>query len=206
MPSRESLVIYARSVAHSYATMSMDDRAAFLQDMYEKTVVGKKYDWTHNVGYGTDLDALRQGKWLRKDGRPGGTTVASEGTSWCGIFATYCLRAVGVPAQWGLLTGLDAPKNMLERRSGYYTPDDIGPGDICVVKENQHHFIVHGRAGKKLHSYDGNLAGQMIAEGDNPDTDTLRAGVKRQSDYDKSVVGRVLPQSSKYSFFYYRML
>jgi len=145
--------------------MSMDDRAAFLKDMYEKTVVGKKYNWTHNVGYGTDLDALRQGKWLRKDGRPGGTTVASEGTSWCGIFATYCLRAVGVPAQWGLLTGIDAPKNMLERRSGYYTPDDIGPGDICVVKENQHHFIVHGRAGKKLHSYDGNLSGQMIAAG-----------------------------------------
>lgn len=206
MPSKETLVIYAASVAHSYSKMSLDDRCAFLRDMYDKTVLEKPFNWTHDQGNGTNWDALKQGKWLRKDGVPGGTSVASQGVAWCGIFATYCLQATGVPAQWKLSTGIDAPKVMLERRSGYYDADKIDRGDICVVKENQHHFIVYRRLGKKLLSYDGNLTGQMIGEGNNPDIDTLRAGVLKQSQYDQSLAGKLMPQHSKYSFTYYRML
>ena len=206
MPSKEALVMYAASVAASFGKMKLEDRCSFLKDMYDRTLLERPVNWTHNVGRGTNMDALRAGRWLRKNGIPGGTSVAAEGTSWCGIFATYCLRAIGVPAQWRLLTGLDAPPNMLEKRSGYYHSDEIGPGDICVVKENQHHFIVHRRVGNKLYSYDGNLDGQMIGEGDNPDIDTLRKNVKRQADYDMSPIGKIIPQASKYSFYFYRMV
>src|SRR5687767_9193125 len=140
MPSKDALIIYARSVALTFANMKAEDRVSFLKDMYDRTLLEKPVNWTHNAGHGTNLDALRQGKWLRKDGVPGGASIASQGTAWCGIFATYCLRAIGVPAQWKLSTGIDAPPGMLEKRAGYFNSDQIRPGDICVVKENQHHF------------------------------------------------------------------
>lgn len=205
MPSKEALTIYAGSVAASYPRMSLENQCSFLKDMYDKTLLERPVNWTHNVGQGTNLDALQAKKWLRKNGIPGGTSVAREGTSWCGIFATYCLRAIGVPAQWKLSTGIDAPPNMLERRAGFFHSGDIGPGDICVVQENQHHFIVHHRAGNMLHSYDGNLDGQMIGER-SYSIDTLLAGVKSQAEYDRSLMGKLRPDQSKYSFYFYRML
>ena len=204
MPSKEALAICARSIAHSYPNLSLEDRCSFLKDMYDKTLLERPVNWTHNVGKGTNMDALRQKKWLRKNGVPGGTSIASEGTSWCGIFATYCLRAIGIPAQWRLSTGIDAPKGLLEKRAGFNHSDQIGPGDICVIQENQHHFIVHKRIGNKLYSSDGNLAGQMIGERDY-DVDTLLAGVKEQAEYDRSYIGKLLPDASKFSFYFYRM-
>ncbi len=67
-------------------------------------------------------------------------------------------------------------------------------------------FIVHRREGKKLRSYDGNLNGQKIGEGDNSDIDTPRANVLPQSEYDRSAAGKASPQVSKYSFYFYKML
>jgi hypothetical protein len=202
MPSQLALIICARSIASSYPNMSLDDRFSFLKEMYDQTLE-VPVNWTLNSGYGTNLDALQKGRWLRKNGVPGGTSVAAEGTSWCGIFATYCLQAIGVSAKWRLNVGINTP--MLEKRAGYYHSDEIGPGDICVVKENQHHFIVHRRIGQKLYSYDGNLPGQMIGERDY-DVDTLMEGVKKQAAYDQSPAGKLSPQASKYSFYFYRML
>lgn len=204
MPSKEALIIYARSVAAYYPTMSLEDQCSFLQDMYDKTLLERPVNWTASGDNGTNLDALRNRKWLRKDGTPGGTSVAAEGTSWCGIFAAYCLRAMGVPAQWKLSTGIDAPKGILELRPGYFQADDISRGDICVIKENQHHFIVHDRAGKTLFSYDGNLDGQMIGER-NYNVDMLLAGVRKQAEYDKAHPDDP-PGKAKFSFYYYRLL
>lgn len=133
MPLKEALYITARSIAHSSPNMSLEDRCSFLKDMYDKTLLERPVNGTHNVGHGTNMDALRKERWLRTNGVPGGTSVAAEGTSWCGIFATYCLWMIGVPAQWRLGVGMDAPKNMLEKRGGLYHSDQIGPGDICVV-------------------------------------------------------------------------
>ena len=110
MPSKEALVIYARSVAATFGKMKLEDRCSFLKDMYDRTLLERPVNWTHNAGRGTNLDALRAGRWLRKNGVPGGTSVAAEGTSWCGIFAAYCLRVIGLPAQWRLSTGIDAPR------------------------------------------------------------------------------------------------
>jgi len=205
MPSKESLIIYARSVAAYYPGMSLEDQCSFLQDMYDKTLLERPVNWTHNTGQGTNLDALRNKKWLRKDGTPGGTSVAAEGTSWCGIFATYCLRAIGIPAQWTLQKGIDAPESMLERRSGFFNSDQIDRGDICVVKENQHHFIVYQRAGDVLFSYDGNLDGQMIGER-TYNISALKQGVRDQAKRDASPEGKLKPSVSKYTFLFYKML
>jgi len=205
MPSKESLIIYARSVAAYYPTMSLDNQVSFLQDMYDKTLLERPVNWTLNSGRGTNLDALRSRKWLRKDGTPGGTSNSAEGTAWCGIFATYCLRAIGVPADWKLLKGIDAPPNMLERKSGYFNSDQINRGDICVVKENQHHFIVGRRSGNTLYSYDGNLDGQMIGER-TYNVDALLEGVKKQAQYDQSDEAKKNPNKSKFSFYFYRLL
>ncbi len=205
MPSKEALAIYSQGIALTWANRNSENRCSFLKDMYDQTLLERPINWTHNAGRGTNLDALKQGKWLRKNGVPGGTSIASEGTSWCGIFAAYCLRGIGVPAQWKLSVGIDAPSTMLERRAGYYHSDQIGPGDICVIQENQHHFIVNKRVGNKLYSSDGNLAGQMIGERDY-DVNVLLAGVKKQAEYDGSAMGKLLPDASKYSFYFYRML
>lgn len=205
MPSTEALIIYARSVAATYPSMSLDDRCSFLKDMYDRTLLERPVNWTHNIGSGTNLDALRANRWLRKNGMPGGTSIESEGTAWCGIFATYCLRAIGLPAEWKLNVGIHVHGNLLEKKAGFFHADQIKEGDICVVKENQHHFIVYKRAGNKLYSYDGNLPNQMIGERDY-DIDDLIAGVKAQSEYDRSLMGKIAPDQSKYSFYFYRML
>ena len=205
MPSRESLYIYARSVAHAWAGMKQEDQISFLKEMYDKTMLERPVNWTVNAGKGTNIDALKAKKWLRKDGMPGGTSIASEGTMWCGIFATYCLRAIGVPATWTLAQGITTPKGMLELRPGYFNHQDIGPGDICVIQENQHHFIVNNRVGNVLYSSDGNLDGQIVGER-NYNIEKLLAGVKAQADYDRSPEGKLKPDLTKYSFYYYRLL
>lgn len=205
MASREALYIYARSVAYSWAGMKREDQLSFLKEMYDKTLLERPVNWTLDTGYGTNMDALRERKWLRKDGRPGGTSISAEGTMWCGIFATYCLRAIGIPAQWTLFKGITVPEGIIERRSGYFNHKDIGPGDICVVQENQHHFIVHDRKENTLFSSDGNLDGQIIGER-TYNIEKLLEGVKKQAEYDSSIRGMVSPDKTKYSFFYYRLL
>ena len=204
MPSREALYIYARSVAASWMNMSLEDQCNFLKDMYDKTLIERPVNWTHNIGNGTNWDALLNKRWLRKDGRPGGTNVTFEGTSWCGIFATYCLRAIGIPATWTLAEGITAPKALLEKRAGYFASDDIMPGDICVIQENQHHFIVHDRVDQILFSSDGNLPGQTVGSRDYSIPQLLK-GVKDQMTYDQSIMGKLAPDNTKYSFYYYRL-
>ncbi len=203
MPSKEALMIYARSVAAYYPTMSVELRADYLEDMYN-TAMQVPPHWTLDNGKGTNHDALKQLRWLRKDGVPGGTNTESEGIAWCGIFATYCLRCIGIPALWKQFKGISVDDGSLRLLAGYTNSDQIERGDICVVKTNQHHFIVGDRNGDTLFSYDGNLPGQMIGER-RYDIAVLREGVKKQADYDKSDEGKANPQSSKYSFYFYKM-
>jgi hypothetical protein len=81
--------------------------------------------------------------------------------SWCGIFATYCLRAAGLTrANWDRVSHQD---------SGCFTRlgfnDAVRRGDIGVYKygrqgaEINHHFVVVEDAGPgaMVHSIDGNV-------------------------------------------------
>ena len=163
MPSRDTLIIYARSIAANYvgaqngSVQSWETLQAIYQDAMESPP-----DWTHNVGKGTNLDAIKAGRWLRKDGTPGGTMNEQEGIAWCGIFATYVLRGCGVPIKWRNMVGPTPLPPYLERLFGFGNRDKIAPGDICVKGANQHHFIVYDRQGNTLYSYDGNLPGQSV--------------------------------------------
>lgn len=215
MPSKDSLVIYARSVATSYGTMSNESKWELLKDIYDKALEVPP-DWTKKGPTGTNWDAIKAGRWLRKNGVPGGTNVPLEGIAWCGIFATYCLQAIGVPVKWRVNKGItplandkENPSNYLKLHPGYFEADTIGPGDICVKGTNQHHFIVHRRVGNMLHSYDGNLAGQNIGEAKPSDVDELKSKIKAQAEAERKMTPEQLQaanNSSKFSFYFYRLL
>ncbi len=164
MPSRETIVITARSMAFSYKGVQADGTFPSwetLKDIYDQAMINKP-DW--NVQNGANLTALKAGRWLRKDGHPGGTNEPNLGISWCGIFATYVLLGCGVPVMWRAFVGIDPLPPYLEQLPGFDNWGKIAPGDICVKGTNQHHFIIHRRAANTLYSYDGNLSGQSLGE------------------------------------------
>lgn len=164
MPSRDTIIIFARSIAASYKGVQADGSFPSwdtLKDIYDRAME-KPPDW--NIQNGANLTALKQGKWMRKDGVPGGTMDTKAGVSWCGIFATYVLQGSGVPVKWKAYHGISPLPPHLERLFGFGNLGKIAPGDICVKGENQHHFIVYRREAQMLYSYDGNLAGQSIGE------------------------------------------
>ncbi len=83
--------------------------------------------------------------------------------SWCGIFATYCLRAAGLTqATWDRLGGQVAP---YFTKLGYNEP--VLPGDVGVYLYDKrgnkvnHHFMIVEPADRNetIHSVDGNLSG-----------------------------------------------
>ena len=164
MPSREALVICARSIAHSYKGVQPDSSFPSwetLKAIYDQAMAIPP-DWAiHN---GANLTALKQGRWLRKDGVPGGTTDKELGISWCGIFQTYVLQCCGIPVKWQTYAGITPREPYLEKLSGFGNWADIRRGDICIRDDNQHHFLVYARSGDQLSSYDGNLDGQRIGE------------------------------------------
>jgi hypothetical protein len=164
MPSKECLIIIARSIAANYRGVQPDGSFPSwetLQAVYDLAMESPP-DW--NIQNGVNLAALKQGKWMRKDGQPGGTNDPSLGTSWCGIFATYVLRLCGVPVKWRAFYGITPLEPHLKKLFGFGNWSSIGRGDICVKGSNNHHFIVYERRGDSLYSYDGNLMGQKIGE------------------------------------------
>jgi len=148
MPSRTTIIIYARNIASYYVGFQSGSVKSWetLQNIYQEAMEIPP-NWTLNNGYGTNLDAIKSGKWLRRNGIPGGTSIESEGIAWCGIFATYVLRGCGIPVKWRQSVGPTPLPPFLERLYGFGNYGKIAPGDICVKGANQHHFIVYDRQG-----------------------------------------------------------
>jgi hypothetical protein len=82
---------------------------------------------------------------------------------WCGIFCIYLLRTYGglTNVSWSLLKGgVKADTSVLSWRSNL---GDLMPGDICVIRQGQHHFMVTEVLGNnKIISVDGNAGNQYI--------------------------------------------
>lgn len=166
MPSKETMIIYARSLAANYK--GIQPNGSFpswetLKDIYDEAMEVPP-DW--NIHNGANLTALKQGRWMRKDGIPGGTNDPGLGVSWCGIFATYVLRGTGIPVKWRAFVGITPRPPYFQELFGFGNWDSINRGDICIRDANNHHFIVYERQGNLLYSYDGNLTGQKVGEPD----------------------------------------
>lgn len=89
------------------------------------------------------------GMWLAKSGR-GGTSDSQAAIHWCGIFATFVLRRVGLGVKWrageGIVSGQGstqyfARKNSWVKKDGF-DRNGFLPGDVCVIPKANHHFIV----------------------------------------------------------------
>lgn len=87
------------------------------------------------------------GMWLNVSGR-GGTTNSAVAVHWCGIFATFVLRKVGLDVKWRSGVGIVSrgSTSYLARRNSWgkegLDRKAIGPGDICVIPKSNHHFII----------------------------------------------------------------
>lgn len=88
------------------------------------------------------------GMWLAKSGR-GGTTDSLQAIHWCGIFATFVLRRVGLNVKWRSNVGIVShgsvqffvQKNSFVPKDGFDRAA-FAPGDVCVIPKANHHFIV----------------------------------------------------------------
>jgi hypothetical protein len=92
--------------------------------------------------------------------------------AWCGIFATMVLRYAGMKVYWsfskfgkegGGMVTQDAGVGYLSAKAHL---SDLSPGDVAVIPDNNHHFIVidilsKGPGGTLL-CIEGNTAGQKI--------------------------------------------
>jgi hypothetical protein len=212
MPSKASIYIYARNIAAYYKGLQPNGEVRdweLLKDIYDQAMeVPPRWD---PLPQGSNLEAIKKGRWLAKNGIPGGTSSESAGVAWCGIFATYVLLGVGVPVKWRKGVGIGPLEPYLELCT-YNKSDEIEPGDICVKGTNQHHFIVHNRIGDKIFSYDGNLPGQSIGERNYTISDMKK--MAKDADIDmgqklktmsKEEFQRYLQTHPKYNFYFYRL-
>lgn len=96
-----------------------------------------------------NLKALRTpGVWLNVNGK-GGTSDSQQAVHWCGIFATYVLRKVGLDVKWrsgiGIInrgaTKYLARRNRWEKKDGF-NPGSFDTGDVVAIPRANHHFIV----------------------------------------------------------------
>ncbi|MBM4321067.1 MAG: hypothetical protein FJ125_14220, partial [Deltaproteobacteria bacterium] len=83
--------------------------------------------------------------------------------SWCGIFATACCKKAGITsAKWEVGTGGWGPTGLASAQqegAGYE------PGDMLVMQGGLTHHCLYVRTeGSMLHTIDGNLTGQTVAE------------------------------------------
>lgn len=202
--------MYARSIAAHYVGLQNGKVRDWelLKEIYD--VMEPKRNW-EKMPQGSNLEAIQNGKWLRKDGVPGGTNFESLGIAWCGIFAVYVLRGVGIPVKWLGLQGIAPLEPFLEICS-YAKADEIEPGDICVRGTNQHHFIVYDRRGDKILSYDGNLPGQSIGERDYNVTETVKLAreadmktAQKRKELSAVDFQKYVRETSKYNFYFYRL-
>jgi hypothetical protein len=85
--------------------------------------------------------AVRDGIMLAGRNPPGG--------AWCGIFATWCCVQAGVNARWRFGVG---PRPLSAR----YDVANVAPGDIGVIPQYVHHFVITRRDGDTLECVNGN--------------------------------------------------
>ena len=99
-----------------------------------------------------------------------------HGIHWCGIFATWVLRQAGIRAIWGIDPENNwqyGIKNWPKRPDTFIegsiladrtveTREDVRPGDVCVIPENSHHFIVERVDNGFIYAIAGNSAYQQI--------------------------------------------
>lgn len=107
------------------------------------------------------VDGWNENKWKDKSTLDGvripGRRIPQPGTSgvsWCGIFATWAVRTAGVETKWRMGLG---PSRLALKFSR-----DCRPGDICVMKEHIHHFIVASIDGDNMVTVNGNSENQAI--------------------------------------------
>lgn len=80
---------------------------------------------------------MLKGKKIPQPGTPGST-----GLDWCGIFATWCWAAAGIPnVRWGW------PDTKGPWISKVLGPKGIGRGDIGFIEHKAHQFIICGFQG-----------------------------------------------------------
>ncbi len=83
------------------------------------------------------------------------TAINQDIGSWCGIFATYCLRASGLSITWN-----DMKMQSTKYFQTLLPTDAVRKGDIGVYDTQlNHHFVVVRDAapGERVHSIDGNV-------------------------------------------------
>lgn len=75
--------------------------------------------------------------------------------SWCGIFATYCLRASGLKVCWSDMRSQSASMFQILGPNDPVLPGDVGVFDPAL----NHHFVVIAASGpgEKIYSIDGNV-------------------------------------------------
>ncbi|MDA7415216.1 peptidoglycan-binding domain-containing protein [Xenophilus arseniciresistens] len=78
----------------------------------------------------------------------------SDGVSWCGIFATWVVRSAGVETKWRMGAGPSKLKLNFSR--------NCRPGDIAVIAQNVHHFIVASPLADEIMTINGNSTNQSI--------------------------------------------
>jgi hypothetical protein len=77
-------------------------------------------------------------------------------TDWCGIFGTWCFRQAGVSASWKFGVG----PGLLP----CWDPQNIAPGDMGVIADHIHHFIVVKRDGNRIWTVSGNSTNDGITQ------------------------------------------
>lgn len=88
-----------------------------------------------------------------------GVKVGGQTKHWCGIFAVYVWREAGLTApRWNLSNGQILNAKKIWGHKG------IQRGDIAVVKEHSHHFIIMDvdEESGTVDSVDGNAGNQYI--------------------------------------------
>ena len=87
------------------------------------------------------------GQWLNVNGR-GGTSDSAKALHWCGIFATYVLRRVGMPVQWHAGLGIEPSGKGTKWVRKYrrwietFGDGDFQVGDVAAIPRANHHFVV----------------------------------------------------------------
>lgn len=75
--------------------------------------------------------------------------------AWCGIFATYCYRAAGLPIAWPDMKSQNPAYWEILGPNAAVQPGDVGVYDPML----NHHFVVVAESapGQRVHSIDGNV-------------------------------------------------
>jgi hypothetical protein len=118
---------------------------------------GEPHGWRH-LG-----DILSKGANLHCTDSELKQTWQPKNKSWCGIFCVYCYQRAGIPVTWNLYGG--GPQGPIRKYWPWHFPSRkefeaaIRPGDIAVIADRAHHFIVVStNAGSgQMETVDGNL-------------------------------------------------